>query len=120
MKTVEEWKTVLRAELKNAMRSRQLAHVSVLRETLAAIDNAEAADLSTAPAVEHGVIAGGIAGRGTGEVARKSLSPAEVRAILERELSERRQAEATYTKFGQHEQAEALRLQISLLTSFVD
>lgn len=120
MKTVEEWKSTLRTALKDAMRARQTAQVAVLRDTLAAIDNAEAADASRAPPVEHGVIAGGVAGLGAGEVARRSLGPEEVRAIIDRELEEKREAEVTYTKLGQLEQADTFRLQLALLTSFLD
>lgn len=50
------------------MRERQADAVAALRETLAAIDNAEAIDASAAPPVQHGVIAGGVAGLGAGEV----------------------------------------------------
>lgn len=119
MKTVEEWKAALRSALKEAMRARHAAKISALRETLAAIDNAEAADPSAAPRVEDGVIAGGVAGLGAGEVARRVLSPEAVRAIIERELRERQDAEATYAKLGQLEQAEHLRAQLELLTSFL-
>lgn len=66
--------------------------VSVLRETLGAIDNAEAADASAAPSVQAGVIAGGVSGLGAGEVPRKVLTPEEVHAIVEREVQERRDA----------------------------
>ena len=119
MKTVEEWKLALRAALKDAMRARQQQKVSVLRETLAAIDNAEAADASAAPRVEHGVIAGGVAGLGAGEVARRSLTPEEVRALIEHELRERREAQATYGALGQHERAMTLGLECDVLASFL-
>ena len=119
MKTVEEWKTMLRAALKDAMRARHSAQISVLRETLAAIDNAEAAGASAAPAVQHGVIAGGVAGLGAGEVARKTLSPEEVRAIIERELDEKREAATTYARLEKHEQARTLELQARVLAELL-
>ena len=119
MKTVEEWKSVLRAALKEAMRTRQQEKVSVLRETLAAIDNAEAADLSNAPRVQHGVIAGGVAGLGAGEVARRTITPEEVRAIIERELKEKRDAEATYARLEKHEQARTLGMQAEVLAALL-
>lgn len=118
MKTAEEWKTSLRGALKEAMRARQPAAVSVLRETLAAIDNAEAADLSAAPAVQGGRIAGGVAGLGAGDVARKTLTPQEVRAIVERELQEKRHAALTYARLEKHEQAQELEPQGDLPMGF--
>lgn len=94
MRTVEEWRAVLRAALKDAMRAREVDAVAVLRTTLAAIDNAEAADPRTAPVVQEGIIAGGVAGLGAGEVARKVLSPEAVKAVIGRELAELREAAA--------------------------
>jgi uncharacterized protein len=119
VKTVDEWKATLRVALKDARRARQATTVSVLRETLAAIDNAEAAEASAAPQVQQGVIAGGVAGLGAGEVARRVLSVEDVRAIIERELKERRDAAATYSRLGQHDQANTLSEQANTLVSFL-
>ncbi len=118
MKTAEETKIALRAALKEAMRARQPEPISVLRQALAAIDNAEAADATAAPAVQEGVIAGGVAGLGAGEVARKVLSPGAVAQIIERELQERRDAAATYTRLGRHDEAATLLRQAEVLTPF--
>jgi uncharacterized protein len=119
MRNVQEWKTVLRAALREAIRSRDLLVVAVFRETLAAIDNAEAADASAAPPLEHGVIAGGVAGLGAGEVPRRSLSTQEVTAIVEREIQERREAAASYLALGRADEASRLRLQIDALVSLL-
>jgi uncharacterized protein len=118
MRTVEAWKRVLRDALRDAQRARRALAVAVLRETLAAIDNAEAADSSAAPPVqEHGVIAGGVAGLGAGEVARRVLSAQEVTALIEREIQERQAAAATYEALGRAEEATALRAQIEALVA---
>ena len=101
------------------MRTRQAHAVAVFRETLAAIDNAEAADPSAAPPVQLGEIAGGVAGLGAGEVPRRSLAPEAVVAIVEREIEDRREAAATYAALGRHDQASALRLQLDLLVSLL-
>jgi uncharacterized protein YqeY len=114
---VGEWKRVLRAALRDALRARQAPVVAVLRETLAAIDDAEAADPSAAPPVQPGVIAGGVAGLGGGEVARRALAPQAVTAIIEREIQERRDAAATYAALGREEEARTLRLQAEVLVS---
>ena len=117
MRSVEEWKRVLRAALREALRTRQAPAVAVLRETLAAIDNAEAAESNAAPPVQHGVIAGGVPGLGAGEVPRRMLSAEAVTAIVEREVQERRDAATTYSALGRHDEAGTLRLQIDVLAS---
>jgi hypothetical protein len=117
VRSVEEWKIVLRAALQEARRTRQAHAVAVIRETLAAIDNAEAADSSAAPPVQHGAIAGGVAGLGAGEVPRRMLSAEAVTAIVEREIQERRDAATTYSALGRHDEANTLRLQLDVLVA---
>ncbi|MBL8938825.1 MAG: hypothetical protein JNM69_29965 [Archangium sp.] len=119
MKTVDDWKTLLRAALKAELRARRPFAVAVLRETLAAIDNAEAAELSEAPAVEHGVIAGGVAGLGAGEVARRALTPEDVSRLLAREIDDRRAAQTQYLSLGRTEEAATLGLQVDLLNGLL-
>ena len=120
MKTVAEWRARLREALREAQRARQPHAVSVLRDTLAAIDNAEAADLSAAPLAQPGVIAGGVSGLGAGEVARRVLSAEEVAAVIERELHERRDAAATWTRLGRHEEAGVLTAQLEVIAALMD
>lgn len=117
MRSVDGWRRVLRDALRDAQRARHTTAVAVLRETLAAIDNAEAADPSATPPVQPGVIAGGVAGLGAGEVARRVLSPAEMAALIEREIQERKAAAETYAALGRHEEANALRAQVELLVA---
>lgn len=119
MKTVDAWKQLLRDALKAALRARQTDVVAVLRETLAAIDNAEAADISAAPPVQDGVIAGGTAGLGAGEVPRRILSADAVTVIVEREIEERRAAAATYTAVGRHDEATRLTQQADVLAALL-
>ncbi len=115
MRSVEQWKAALRGALREAMRARQPDAVAVLRSTLAAIDNAEAADASAGPKVQDGVIAGGVAGLGAGEVARRALGAAEVLAVVERELSELRAAAASYEALGRADEAATLRAKLAAL-----
>lgn len=119
MKTVSEWKQVLRGALTDAMRARRSAAMTVLREALAALDNAEAADLASAPRTEAGVIAGGVAGVGAGEVARRSLTPEDARAVLERECLERQEAAASLEALGRGEEAARLREQLAVLRALL-
>jgi uncharacterized protein YqeY len=115
MRGVDEWREVLRAALREAMRKHQTKAVAVLRETLAAIDNAEAVDASAAPPVQHGVIAGGVAGLGAGEVPRRRLSADEATAIVEREIQDRRNAATAYESLGRDQEAAVLRFQVGVL-----
>ena len=117
VRSVDEWKDSLREAMREAMRTRQAHAVTVLRETLAALDNAEAADPSAAPPVQHGVIAGGVPGLGAGEVPRRSLGAAEVAAIIERVIRERRDAADAYAKLGRDGEASTLRLQADVLAA---
>lgn len=115
MRTVDEWKAALRAALKEAMRTRSTQASAVLREALAAIDNAEAPDLRVAPTAAGGVFAGSAGGLGSGEVARLALTPEAVQAVIDRELQERRDAVALYEKLGKHDEASAVKAQLDVL-----
>jgi uncharacterized protein len=117
MRSVAAWKSVLRNALREAQRARRTSAVAVFRETLAAIDNAEAVDPSATPPVQHGIIAGGVAGLGAGEVARRVLTAQEAAAVIEREIEERRTAVATYEAHGRSVEADVLRSQIDLLVA---
>lgn len=117
MRTVDEWKSTLRAALREALRDRQTHAVAVLRETLAAIDNAEAVDASAAPAVQQGPIAGAVAGLGAGEVARRVLDAEAVTAIIEREIQERTDAATTLAELGKHDEAATLQRQVDVLVA---
>ena len=117
MKSVEEWKSSLRAALRDALRSRQMHAVAVIRETLAALDNAEAVDASAAPPVQQGVFAGSVAGLGAGEVPRRLLSAEAATAIVDREIQDRRDAAAQYSALGRHDEASTLRLQVEVLVA---
>ena len=66
---------------------------------------------------EPGVIAGGVAGLGAGEVPRRILSAEAVTAIVEREIQEWRDAAATYAALGRHDEASTLRVQVDVLAA---
>jgi uncharacterized protein YqeY len=117
MKTVDEWKALLRSRLRVALGAKDRPALTVLRETLAAIDNAEAPPLRSAPTSEDGVFAGSLGGLGAGEVARLVLTPEVVVAIVEREIRERREAAAEYVRLGRHAEADVLALQADVLVA---
>lgn len=119
MRTVDDWKALLRTALRDAQRGRDSIAVSVLRDTLAAIDNAEAPDLANAPVAGSGVIAGAVDGLGAGEIARRVLDPAEVLAIVEGEARERRENAAAYVRLGRVSDAEVLERQATALEALI-
>lgn len=110
MKTVDDWKSLLRAKVRVALGAKDKPALTVLRETLAAIENAEA------PPVD-GPFAGSAGVLGAGEAARLVLSPEAVLGIVERELRERREAASEYARLGRHDEAAALTLRAELLAA---
>ncbi len=120
MRTVENWRKFLRAELKRFLIARRTHEAAVLREILAAIDNAEAPPVTAAPSGEaSAVFAGGVRGLGAGEVARIQLSPAAVAAIIGREIEDRKHAAAEYSALNRQDEAAVLTVQIELLESLM-
>ncbi|MBP9205399.1 MAG: hypothetical protein KBG28_15620 [Kofleriaceae bacterium] len=119
MRTVDQWRLELRTALREALRQRDAAATALLREALAAIDNAEAVDASHAPAAQPGVIAGAVAGLGAGEVARREVRPEEVVALLARDLEDRRTAAGALAGLGRDAEAAVMRRQVVLLEALL-
>lgn len=117
MKAVEEWKALLRARLRAALRAKDKLALAALQETLAAIENAEAPPTKVALASEDSAAAGSVSGLGAGEAAPLVLAPQEVMAIVEREVSERREAAAEYLRLGRPDEARVLSSQADLLAA---
>lgn len=115
MKTVKEWKAILRSKLREAMGARQKHVVAVLRETLAALDNAEAPPLNSIRPASEGVFAGSVEGVGAGEVSRLLLEPETVSSLVRREIQERKDAAHEYSKLGKMEEAGILLEQAGVL-----
>lgn len=99
------------------MKARDPVAMRALRSALGALDNAQAVDLSQAPSAQLGVIAGGVAGVGTGDVARRALSFDEQLAVLGQEIAERRALADCYDGLGQQDEAERLRAEAVVLES---
>lgn len=113
MKTVDEWKTLLRAKLRAALGAKDKPTLTVLREALAAIENAEAPPITAATST-GGPLAGGL---GAGEVERLTLTPSAALAIIEREIAERREAAVEYERLDRHADAAALSAQADVLAA---
>ena len=115
------------------MKARDQQTVAALRSALAAIDNAEAVEVtSTPPPAQPGPppegegvgaperatpVAGAVIGLGAGEVERRSLTVGEMEAIVQREVAERRTAARAYKDAGQSRRAERLQAEADLLSS---
>ncbi|MFD2472531.1 polyprenol phosphomannose-dependent alpha 1,6 mannosyltransferase MptB [Amycolatopsis silviterrae] len=107
----------LRAGLKSALKNRDRVAASALRSALAAIDNAEAVPIEqradSRVGDEH--VAGAAVGLGAAETARRDLSEADVRGIVEREVAERASAADEYERLGRSEMAGQLRAEAAVL-----
>ena len=103
-------RVALRERLTAAMRARDRQTAGVMREVLAALENAEAVPATesgtTAATSEH--VAGGAVGLGAGEAPRRVLSSEDERTVVEQEIAELRASAATLTAAGQHERAATL------------
>ncbi|HLT28453.1 MAG TPA: hypothetical protein VK013_00295 [Myxococcaceae bacterium] len=119
MKTVEMWKTLLRSGVRSAMRAGDRHALTALRDTLAAIDNAEALPIGNNPVTSEGRIAGSRVGLGAGDAPRRELSPEAVLALVEQEVGERRGAAAAYAQMGRASEARVLTMQAALLEGLV-
>jgi uncharacterized protein YqeY len=101
----------LRDDLLAARKARDRARVSVLRTTLAAIENAEA-PIATGPSWPPQV------GLST-DHDRLVLSEAVVRSIVEREIDERVHAADELAPLGQDERAHELRTEAEILRPYL-
>jgi uncharacterized protein YqeY len=116
----------MRRGLTAAMKARDRRAVAALRSTLAAIDNAEAVDVTQVPPAGggqpagEGGIAGAALGVGAAEVERRTLAAAEMEAIVRREVAERQTAAQAYERAGQAPPAQGLRAEAELLGTYLD
>jgi uncharacterized protein len=123
----EDIRSRMRRGLVAAMKARDQQAVAALRSTLATIDNAEAVDadeLDAEPALDggegHPAVAGGVVGVGAAEVDRRVLTPEEMAAIVRDDVEAREIAAEVLERVGRPDQAERLRAQAKLLTTYLD
>lgn len=92
------------------MRTGDRQTTGALRSVLAALENAEAvpqvADDSQTSTSAY--VAGAAAGLGAGDAPRRLLSPADERALIEREIADLRSSAAVLADAGQHERSSSL------------
>lgn len=112
-------RAAMRKELVAAMKSRSAEAVSALRTALAAIDNAEAVPAGDPSGHRDAAIAGATSGVGSSEAARRVLSIAEVRAVLDGLVEEYTTEAQRYLGLGRHDDAEKLQRQAQTLRRHV-
>ena len=100
----------LKADLKQAMKARQMQVVATIRATLAEIDHAEAVEIDTAVIPLEGI---------TKDVPRKILTEADMLAIVRREADEIKVALAEYEAVGNEEKTAELRAAWHLLLGYL-
>lgn len=115
MTPAQHWRETLRRSLLSARKVRDTARVAALRSALSAIDNAETPRAVTLATLPDGPIAGAARGVGTTEVARRVLSDAEIRDLIQAEVDERLDAADEYVANGYHVRASDLRSQAAVL-----
>jgi uncharacterized protein YqeY len=115
---VEPVRERLTTALRAAMKARDRATVSLLRATLAAIENAEAVEADGRPVVEDARIAGSVGWLGAGEAPRALIDEQAARAIVAREAQERRAAAQEYEQLGRGDEAARLRGEADRLAAF--
>jgi len=117
-----------------AMKARDRLAMTALRSALAAIDNAGAVDPTQAASTgsgpghsglgaaraAHSEFAGTVAGVGAAEVKRRSLSQAQMEAIVRTEIADRETAATGYERAGQLQHAERLRAEAKVLRSHLN
>jgi uncharacterized protein YqeY len=110
------WRQTLRAQLMAARKDRDATRVSALRSALSAIDNAETPDVDVPAA---GAIADSVTGLGAAEVPRRTLTDAEIRALLRTEVDERLGAAKHMDAGGYSERATAVRAEAAVLVDLL-
>ncbi|PZP61379.1 MAG: hypothetical protein DI597_10095 [Pseudoxanthomonas spadix] len=107
--------TRLKADLTTAMRARNAAEVAVLRQLIAAVDNAQAVAVGD----RHDTYVVHSFGDPAVEVPRRPLDEAALRRLIEDEIHTRRDAAATYRRLAQGAQAQALDDAITVLARYL-
>jgi uncharacterized protein YqeY len=111
----------MRQDLTAALKARDQTAVAALKSALAAIDNAEAVADERSHARGSGSehIAGATAGAGSSDVPRRTLSEADLQAIVRAQLEERHEAADLYERLGREDEAARLRREAAVLTQYL-
>ncbi|MUL80734.1 MULTISPECIES: glutamyl-tRNA amidotransferase [unclassified Mycolicibacterium] len=119
MTPAQHWRDQLRHSLLSARKSRDTTRVTAIRSALSAIDNAETPQADRTDTRIGGSIAGAVSGVGSTEIARRVLSDAEIRDLIQAEVDEQLTAADEYIAGGHHERASDLQSQAAVLTQML-
>ena len=112
----QNFRALLRTDLRAAMRERKSAEIGVLRELLAAVDNAQA----VAADGRHDTYVFHAFGDSAVEVPRRMLGRAELRRVVETEIGARNDAADAYRRVGRDDEAEELSRGARILCRYLD
>jgi uncharacterized protein YqeY len=104
----------LRADLKAAMRARQVEETNLLRVLIAAIDDAEAV-----PLPEDRGYASRAFGDGSAEAPRRALTAEMLQQILHREIAARTAAADEMDRVDRPDRTESLRRQAAIIARYL-
>lgn len=107
--------TVLKADLRTAMRERNAAEVTTLRGLISAIDNAQAVPVGD----KHDTYVFHAFGDSAVEVPRRGLSQDDIRQLVEAEIRARNDAEADYRRLGRDDKAQELTDEAQILSRYL-
>ena len=103
-------RTQLRTDLTSAMKARDTESVRTLRTLLAAIANAEAPPIESAPTEVHGRLV---------QHERIALTGANIDAILRAEIVDRTDTAVTYAANGRTDEADVIHREIALIEHYL-
>ncbi|MBX9844996.1 MAG: hypothetical protein K2Z80_24620 [Xanthobacteraceae bacterium] len=108
-------KAQLRRDLRNAMKRGAKGETALLRELVAAFDNAEAAPLrEERPSVDRHAF-----GDGSAEGERRVLTQGDVHALILGEMTARVEAAAEFARLGAQARSTTLEAEIRILRRYV-
>lgn len=110
-------RSALRSRLTTAMRERDRAAVSALRNAVAAIENAEAVPTEARSVTTSAEVAGAAVGLGVTEAERRRLDHGAERSMVAAEVSSLVEAETAYAAAGDGERARSAAAGAALLRS---
>lgn len=110
-----EIKVELRRDLITAMKRGDKSETALLRQLVAALDNAEAVPLRE----ERVSVDRHAFGDGSAEADRRVLSPGDVQALILLEMKAREEAVAEFTRLGEEARAAVLAAEIGILRRYV-
>lgn len=103
----------LSAALPAAIKARDRVAVAALRSALAAVANAEAVPVDSAP--RAGALEEAASGAGAADAPRRDLTEHDVRALVAGEVLDRDRAAAELAELGRHEDAARLTAEADVL-----